>query len=57
MYMFQYPEESYSRELDRNVRISERPYGYTLPPPPADTGHYNMMKYESKKEYPRHRHG
>lgn len=50
---FVYPEQSYSRELDFGVQRQERPYGYTMPPPPADTGDYDMKSRESHKEYSR----
>lgn len=50
---FTYPEQSYSRELDLAVQRQERPYGYNMPPPPADTGDYDMKARESKKEYSR----
>jgi len=49
----QTPPESYSRELDLQVQQSEMPYGYTTTPPSYDTGDFNMLKEESKKEYPR----
>lgn len=44
--------ESYSREIDQSVFMQEMPYGYTAPPPPADTGDFDQEKLESKKEYP-----
>lgn len=43
------PPPSACQELDRMVQASERPYGYTLPPPPADTHDYNSSKLESHK--------
>ncbi len=43
--------ESYSRQLDERVLEQEMPYGYTTPPPAADTGDYNMRKLESNKQY------
>jgi len=43
--------ESYSRQLDERVLMQEMPYGYTSPPPPADTGDYNLGKMESNKDY------
>jgi hypothetical protein len=46
-----HPPESYSRELDREVAREEKPYGYTLPPPPADTGDFNQRRLESDKQY------
>lgn len=49
--MFGGPSESYSRMLDKRVRVSEMPYGYDMPPPPADTGDYDMKARESKVEY------
>ena len=27
---------SYTQQIDRSVNISEMPYGYDTPPPPAD---------------------
>ncbi len=47
--------ESYSRQLDERVLAQEMPYGYQMPPPPADTGDFDQHKLESKKEYARHR--
>ena len=48
--------ESYSRQLDERVLAQEMPYGYTIPPPPADSGDYNLGKLESNKDYsPRRR--
>jgi hypothetical protein len=52
MSEFMIPEQSYSRELDMKVQREEKPYGYTENPPPADSGDYDMRKYNSKKEYP-----
>lgn len=47
--------DSYSRLLDDRVAAQEMPYGYVLPPPPADTHDYDQAVLESKKEYrPRH---
>lgn len=45
------PPESQSRQLDQFVAAQEMPYGYDYPPPPADTGDYDMKSRESKKEY------
>jgi len=54
--MFIAPPESYSRLLDERVAASEMPYGYVLPPPPADTNDFDQARLESKKECaPRHR--
>lgn len=44
--------ESYSRQLDERVLEQEMPYGYELPPPPADTGDFNQRRLESTKQYP-----
>lgn len=55
--MFSYPGEkplipnSYSRQLDNEVAATEMPYGYTGSPPPADTGDYDIMALNSKKQY------
>lgn len=49
--MMERPPESYSRALDREVARSEKPYGYSLPPPPADTGDYDQAALESHCEY------
>jgi len=43
--------ESYSRQLDERVAELEMPYGYEMPPPPADTGDYDLSKLESNKDY------
>jgi hypothetical protein len=43
--------ESYSRQLDERVLEQEMPYGYTSPPPPADTGDYDQRRLESNKQY------
>lgn len=43
--------ESYSRQLDERVLEQEMPYGYTTPPPPADTGDYDQRRLESNKQY------
>ena len=43
--------ESFSRQLDESVLARERPYGYTSPPPPADTGDFDQARLESKVEY------
>ncbi len=51
------PPESYSRQLDERVAAQEMPYGYTSPPPPADTGDYDTEARVSKKEYPPHAFG
>lgn len=50
--MYSHPSESYSRQLDKRVAAQEMPYGYSLPPPPADTGDYDQRRLESTKEYP-----
>lgn len=56
--VFEYPSESFSRELDLKVQREEKPYGYSTNPPPADSGNYDMRKFNSKKEYsPRDRRG
>jgi hypothetical protein len=47
------PTESYSRELDMHVQMEERTYGYNMPPPPADTGDYDMKSRQSKVMYSR----
>lgn len=44
--------ESYSRELDKDVLIQEKPYGYEIDPPPADTGNFDQAALESHKQYP-----
>jgi hypothetical protein len=41
--------ESYSRELDDRVEMSELPYGYEGEPPAADTGDFDQERLESKK--------
>lgn len=46
------PPDSYSRELDMKVQAEEMPYGYTTPPPSADTGNFDQQAKESRKEYP-----
>lgn len=51
--IFRSPSNSYSRELDMKVQMEERPYGYEISPPPADTGDYDMYARESHVEYPR----
>lgn len=43
--------ESYSRQLDERVAMQEMPYGYTTPPPPADTNDYDQRKLETHVEY------
>ncbi len=43
--------ESYSRQLDERVAMTEKPYGYVTPPPAADTGDFDMQSRESHKEY------
>lgn len=43
--------ESYSRVLDERVSMQEMPYGYDMPPPPADTGDFSIESRNSKKEY------
>lgn len=45
--------ESYSRQLDERVAHQEMPYGYSMSPPPADTGDFDQARLESTKEYPR----
>lgn len=47
--------ESYSRQLDERVMAQEMPYGYTSPPPPADTGDFDQRRLESDKQYPMRR--
>lgn len=49
---FSYPPDSYSRELDAAVARQEMPYGYSSPPPSADTGDFDQKQKESNKEYP-----
>jgi hypothetical protein len=49
MSMFNTPPESFSRELDLRVQAEEMPYGYTMAPPPADTGNHNERARESHK--------
>lgn len=49
--IYRQPSESYARQLDRTVQLQERPYGYEMPPPPADSGDYDMRSKESKKQY------
>ena len=46
------PEESYSREMNYRICQEEMPYGYTTPPPPADTGDYDQKKLEQHFEKP-----
>lgn len=54
IFVSDYPiSDSYSRQLDKRVAISEKPYGYDMSPPPADTGDYNTRAKESHVEYPR----
>jgi hypothetical protein len=48
---FDHPSDSYSRQLDNRVAATERPYGYSLPPPPADTNDYDQYRLESTKKY------
>lgn len=48
--------ESYSRSLDERVMGEEMPYGYSMPPPPADTGDFDQARLESRVQYPK-RHG
>jgi hypothetical protein len=43
--------ESYSRMLDEKVSMQEMPYGYTTPPPPADTGDFDQRRLETKNQY------
>lgn len=50
--IFRTPPESYSRQLDERVAAQEKPYGYTVSPPPADTGDYDQYAKESHKQYP-----
>jgi hypothetical protein len=45
------PSESYSRQLDKMVAAQEMPYGYTMPPPPADTGNYDMRALETDNQH------
>lgn len=50
--------ESYSRQLDERVQMQEMPYGYDMPPPPADTDDYNMRPLQSNIMYnPRDKNG
>jgi len=49
--MFNVPPESESRKLDQKVAREEMPYGYTSPPPPADTGDYDSGRLDSDKQY------
>lgn len=49
-YWHKVPEDSYSRELDSRVQASERPYGYSEDPPPADSGNFNSRAYETKNQ-------
>lgn len=44
--------ESYSRQLDERVAMQEKPYGYEMSPPPADTGDFDQRRLESDKQYP-----
>jgi len=48
--------DSYSRELDERVGFDEMPYGYDIPPPPADTGDFDQRAIESHMQYPPKRH-
>ncbi len=48
-YTHPVPEQSYSRELDSRVQAQEKPYGYSVGEPPADSGDYNQRAYETKK--------
>ena len=48
-----YVPESYSRQLDDRVALQEKPYGYTMSPPPADTDDYDQSSLESHCKYPR----
>lgn len=50
-YWHAVPEDSYSRELDSRVQATERPYGYSEDPPPADSGDFNMRPYQTKNEH------
>lgn len=45
--------ESFSRTLDESVSATERPYGYTNAPPPADTGDFDQASLETKNVYAR----
>jgi len=49
MPIFEIPPESYSRQIDERVQALEMPYGYTMLPPPADTGDFNQAAKESTK--------
>ena len=49
-YLHGYVEECYSRRLDASVQRQELPYGYSMPPPPADTGDYNEREYETRMQ-------
>lgn len=43
------PPESFSRQLDERVQMSEMPYGYEGEPPSADTGDFNQSRLETHK--------
>ena len=47
--------ESESRQLDKRVLIQEKPYGYVIEPPAADTGDFDQAALESTKKYPTRR--
>lgn len=49
--------ESMSRTIDKIVCAQEMPYGYAGDGAPYDTGDFNQAALESKKQYPRGRHG
>lgn len=50
-YRHAVPQDSYSRELDSRVQATEKPYGYSENPPPADSGDFNMRAYETRKQH------
>lgn len=52
--LFPHPSDSYSRKLDKEVSLSEMPYGYSFPPPPADTADFDQRRLESNKQYSLH---
>lgn len=43
--------DSLSRRIDKYVQRREMPYGYDMPPPPADSGDYDMRRRESNVRY------
>lgn len=50
-YWHAVPEDSYCRELDSRVQATERPYGYSDNPPPADSGNFDMRAYGTKNQH------